>query len=92
VNLRGRFPPYNSYVLCCRLNMVWVYKYIDIVGTSPNSVDYAVKNAIDEAAITVKNLKWAELGRTTVRIEEQKIQEYQTEVRIGFKIERENNE
>jgi dodecin len=69
-----------------------VYKYIDIVGTSPNGVDDAVKNAIDEAALTVKNLKWAELGRTTVRIEEQKIQEYQTEVRIGFKIERENNE
>jgi flavin-binding protein dodecin len=69
-----------------------VYKYIDIVGTSPNGVDDAVKNAIDEAAITVKNLKWAELGRTTVRIEGQKIQEYQTEVRIGFKIERENND
>ena len=69
-----------------------VYKYIDIVGTSPNGVDDAVKNAIDEAAITVKNLKWAELGRTTVRIEGQKIQEYQTEVRIGFKIERESND
>jgi dodecin len=69
-----------------------VYKYIDIVGTSPNGVDDAVKNAIDEAAVTVKNLKWAELGRTTLRIEGQKIQEYQTEVRIGFKIERENNE
>ena len=69
-----------------------VYKYIDIVGTSPNGVDDAVKNAIDEAGVTVKNLKWAELGRTTVRIEGQKIQEYQTEVRIGFKIERENND
>ena len=69
-----------------------VYKYIDIVGTSPNGVDDAVKNAIDEAAVTVKNLKWAELGRTTVRIDGQKIQEYQTEVRIGFKIERENND
>ena len=69
-----------------------VCKYIDIVGTSPNGVDDAVKNAIDEAAVTVKNLKWAELGRTTIRIEGQKIQEYQTEVRIGFKIERENND
>ena len=68
-----------------------VYKYIDIVGTSPNGVDEAVKNAIDEAAKTVKNLKWAELGRTTVRIEEQKILEYQTEVRIGFRIERDDD-
>ena len=67
-----------------------VYKYIDIIGTSPSGVDDAVKNAIEEAAKTVKNLKWAELGRTTIRIEEQKIQEYQVEVRIGFRIERDD--
>ena len=65
-----------------------VYKYIDIVGTSQVGIDDAIKNAIEEAAKTIKNLQWAELGRTTVRIENQKPQEYQTEVRIGFKIER----
>jgi dodecin len=47
-----------------------------------------MQNAIEEAARTIKNLQWAELGRTTVRIEDQKILEYQTEVRIGFKVER----
>jgi flavin-binding protein dodecin len=67
-----------------------VYKYIDIVGTSATGIDDAIKNAIDEAGKTIKNLQWAELGRTTIRIEDRKIQEYQTEVRIGFKIERES--
>ena len=69
-----------------------VYKYIDIVGTSATGVDDAIKNAIEEAAKTIKNLQWAELGRTTVRIEGQKTLEYQTEVRIGFKVERNKNE
>jgi flavin-binding protein dodecin len=69
-----------------------VYKYIDIVGTSATSMDDAIKNAVEEAAKTIKNLQWAELGRTTLRIENQKIQEFQTEVRIGFKIERNDNE
>ena len=69
-----------------------VYKYIDIVGTSTTSMDDAIKNAVEEAAKTIKNLQWAELGRTTLRIENQKIQEFQTEVRIGFKIERNDNE
>jgi dodecin len=50
--------------------------------------DDAIKNATEEAARTIKNLQWAELGRTTVRIEDQKFLEYQTEVRIGFKVER----
>jgi flavin-binding protein dodecin len=69
-----------------------VYKYIDIVGTSATGLDDAIKNAIEEAAKTIKNLQWAELGRTTVRIEGQKTLEYQTEVRIGFKVERNKNE
>jgi flavin-binding protein dodecin len=65
-----------------------VYKYIDIVGSSKIGIDDGIKNAIEEAAKTVKNLQWAELGRVTVRIENETIKEYQTEVRIGFKIER----
>jgi dodecin len=69
-----------------------VYKYIDIVGTSATSMDDAIKNAVEEAAKTIKNLQWAELGRTTLRIENQKIQDFQTEVRIGFKIERNDGE
>jgi dodecin len=69
-----------------------VYKYIDIVGTSATSMDDAIKNAVEEAAKTIKNLQWAELGRTTLRIENQKIQEFQTEVRIGFKVERDDDD
>jgi dodecin len=65
-----------------------VYKYIDIVGSSTIGIDEGIKNAIEEAGKTVKNLQWAELGRVTVRIENQNIKEYQTELRIGFKIER----
>ena len=91
LNYEGKLPPCNSYVLCHQLQNM-VYKYIDIVGTSATGVDDAIKNAIEEAAKTIKNLQWAELGRTTVRIEGQKTLEYQTEVRIGFKVERNKNE
>ena len=65
-----------------------VYKYIHIVGTSPNGIDDAVKDAITEAAKTVNNIEWAELGRVTYRITENNIQEFQAEVKIGFKIDR----
>jgi dodecin len=50
-----------------------VYKYIDIVGTSSTGIDDAVKNAIQEASKTVKNLQWAELGRVTLRLEDANI-------------------
>jgi len=45
-----------------------VYKYIGIVGTSPKGTDYAIKNAIQEASKSVKNIQWAELGRVTVKL------------------------
>jgi flavin-binding protein dodecin len=65
-----------------------VYKYIDIVGTSPESIAEAMKDAVNEAAKTVKNIRWAELGRVTLKIENQKLEEYQAEVKIGFEIKR----
>jgi flavin-binding protein dodecin len=64
-----------------------VYKYINIVGTSPDSIAKAMKDAVDEAARTVKNIRWAELGRVTLKVENQKIEEYQAEVKIGFEVE-----
>ena len=65
-----------------------VYKYIDIVGTSPESIAKAMEDAVVEAAKTVKNIRWAELGRVTLRIEDQKLEEYQAEVKIGFEVQR----
>jgi dodecin len=65
-----------------------VYKYIHIVGTSPNSIDDAVKDAITEATKTINNIEWAELGRVTFRIIDNQLKEFQAEVKIGFKIDR----
>lgn len=68
-----------------------VYKYIDIVGTSNTDITDAVNNAFQEASKTVKNIKWGELGRITFKVEDGKKMEYQTEVRIGFEILREED-
>jgi flavin-binding protein dodecin len=65
-----------------------VYKYIDIVGTSNTVITDAINNAIQEASKTVKNIKWGELGRVTFRVEKGNRIEYQTEVRIGFDVKR----
>jgi flavin-binding protein dodecin len=67
-----------------------VYKYIDIVGTSPTGINEAVTNAFNEAAKTVKNIQWGEMGRVTFRLNGNQQIEYQVEVRIGFKIERDD--
>ena len=65
-----------------------VYKYIHIIGTSPNNIDDAVQEAVKEASKTINNIEWAELGRVTFRILDNQVNEFQAEVKIGFKIER----
>lgn len=68
-----------------------VYKYIDIVGTSSSGINEAVNNAFQEASKTIKNIQWGEMGRVTFRVDENQQVEYQVEVRIGFKIERDSS-
>ena len=69
-----------------------VYKYIDIVGTSDTDITDAVNNAFKEASKTVKDIQWGELGRVTFRVGEGKKIEYQAEVRMGFKVSRDNGD
>ena len=82
---------HGMYIYWNPCGSAMVYKYIDIVGTSNTNISDAANNAIKEAGKTVKNISWGELGRVTFRVEEGKI-EYQAEVRIGFKVKRDDDE
>lgn len=65
-----------------------VYKVIDIVGTSTIHFSDAVKNAVDEAAKTVKNIKRAEVQKLDVKVVDDKVVKYRAEVKIAFEIDR----
>ena len=61
------------------------------MGVSTQGITEAVKDTIDEAAKSIKSLRWAEVGRVSVRIEDQNIQAYQAGVKMGFEVKREEN-
>ena len=65
-----------------------IYKIIDIVGTSEKGFSEAVKNAVEEAAKTVKKIKRAEVRKFDTKIENDKVILYRAEVNIAFEIER----
>lgn len=66
--------------------MVW--KIIEIVGESKESFADAVRNAIDEAGKTVKQMQWFEASQFRGSIHDGKVSQFQAVVRIGFKVER----
>ncbi len=61
---------------------------IDIVGISDTSFAKAAQNAVDEAAKTVKGMKWARVSEFEVSLGDGKITDYRATVRIYFDIQR----
>jgi flavin-binding protein dodecin len=61
-----------------------VYKKIEIVGASPNSIEEAVENAIAHASKTIHGLRWFEVTETRGDITDGKIAHWQVTVKIGF--------
>ena len=64
-----------------------VYKKIELVGSSPTSIEDAVANAIARAGKTVRNMRWFEVTETRGHIENGKIAHWQVTVKIGFTLE-----
>jgi hypothetical protein len=65
-----------------------VWKLIDIVGISEESFADAVKNAVDEAAKTVRGIKRAEVTKLDAKVDNNQVTAYRAEVRIAFEVER----
>ena len=68
--------------------MPGTYKITEVVGTSPVSFAEAVRAAVAEAARTVHHMHWFEVVEQRGSIAEDKVQEFQVTLKIGFKIER----
>lgn len=64
-----------------------VYKLIEIVGSSAAGSDEAARRAIEFAADSIRNMRWAEVVETRAHIENQKIAHWQVKLRVGFTLE-----
>ena len=64
-----------------------VYKTIELVGSSPNGSDDAIRTAIAKAAETVRNLRWFEVVETRGQIDGGKVAHWQVTVKVGFTLD-----
>ncbi|MBD3226090.1 MAG: dodecin flavoprotein [Caldithrix sp.] len=63
-----------------------VFKLIEIVGTSEESYEKAIKNALDKASKTIKEISWFEVIQQRGTILNNGNIQYQVVVKIGFKL------
>lgn len=63
------------------------YRVTEIVGTSHEGIDDAIRNGIGRAAQTLRNLDWFEVGQVRGHIENGAVAHYQVCMKVGFRLE-----
>jgi len=64
-----------------------VYKKVEIVGSSPNSIEDAIEKALAEASHSIKHMEWFEVVETRGHIVNGQVGHYQVVLKVGFRIE-----
>ncbi len=61
-----------------------VYRIIEVAGSSTDSIEGAIQNAIARASETVDQLRWFEVTDTRGHIESGRVAHYQVTLKLGF--------
>ncbi len=63
------------------------YKVIEVIGTSEKSWEEAAQSAVNAASKSLKNLRIAEVQEMDLKIDDGKIIQYRTKLRLSFKLD-----
>jgi flavin-binding protein dodecin len=63
------------------------YRVTEIVGTSQDGVDDAIRSGLQRASATVRNLDWFEVTQIRGHLEDGQVEHYQVGMKVGFRID-----
>ena len=64
-----------------------VYKVIELIGTSTESWEKAAAAAVERAAISLRDLRIAEIVELDMQLEDGEVKAYRARVKVSFKYE-----
>ena len=64
-----------------------VYKSVELTGSSTVGSDDAIRNAVEVAAKTLRNLDWFEVVESRGHIADGKIAHWQVTLKVAFRLE-----
>ena len=65
-----------------------VIKVIDLIGVSQESFDGAVRNAVAEAATTIRGITGVDIVQSSAKVSDGRIVEYHVHCKVAFAVER----
>ena len=64
-----------------------VYRVTEVVGSSPDGVDDAIRYAVRRAAQTIRKIEWFEMVSVRGHVVDGDVAHTQVTVKIGFRLE-----
>lgn len=64
-----------------------MYRVTEIVGTSPDGIETAIRNALGRAGETLRNLDWFEVTQVRGQIEGSEVAHWQVGLKVGFRLD-----
>ncbi len=64
-----------------------IYRVTEIVGSSPDGVDQAIRNAVTRASQTLRNMEWFEVVEVRGHLSEGQVAHVQVTMKVGFRLD-----
>lgn len=64
-----------------------VYRITEVVGSSPESVQQAIRNGVARVSATVRNVEWFEATEIRGHVVDGEIDAFQVTLKVGFRLE-----
>lgn len=64
-----------------------IYKKIELVGSSKESIEAAAQNAVKKASESIRNMRWMEVSEIRGHLVDGAVDHWQVGVKIGFTLE-----
>jgi dodecin len=63
------------------------YRVIEIVGSSPDTIDAAIRNAVSRASETMRGLDWFEVQSVRGYLQDGAVGHFHVTLKVGFRLE-----
>ncbi|WP_420000143.1 dodecin [Streptomyces boninensis] len=63
------------------------YRVTEIVGTSHEGLDAAIRNGVSRAGQTLRNLDWFEVTQIRGQLTDEGVEHWQVGMKVGFRLE-----
>jgi flavin-binding protein dodecin len=64
-----------------------IYKVVEVVGSSTESIADGARNAVEKASQTLRNIEWFEIEQVRGHVVDGRVDHFQVTTKIGFRLE-----